>query len=207
MIPVIPQPEPSDFDKNIRQKGYHYLSQNPNPTSKQWNTHAYWREILPELYHAYGGVCAYYGEWFPESSGAGAVEHYKPKSHYPHLAYEWHNYRLASDLVNARKGDFEDVLDPFEIHYGWFQLTFTQLIVKPAPTIDEKISHQILATIKRLKLNDEICIRSRLRWLSKYCDTQFPIPFEALEKDAPFIAYELQRQDLVEKIKTMWLMP
>ena len=45
----------------------------------------------------------------------GTIDHFRPKSKYPKLAFVWSNYRLAGQAINMRKGDSEDVVDPFTV--------------------------------------------------------------------------------------------
>jgi hypothetical protein len=49
----------------------------------------------------------------------------------PDLAYEWSNYRLASQKINSYKGKSTAILDPFHIQPGWFVLNFTNLFIEP----------------------------------------------------------------------------
>jgi hypothetical protein len=59
----------------------------------------------------------------------------------------------------------------------------------------------VQATINRLGLNDENCVKSRLDWLLLYCVGDISLAF--LKQKAPFIAYELRRQNLDYEIKTI----
>ena len=52
------------------------------------------------------------------------MEHFAPKKKHPDHAYIWENYRLVCTVMNSRKRDFENVLDPFEVEDGWFQIQF-----------------------------------------------------------------------------------
>ncbi len=70
-----------------------------------------WR-CLNELYSLYNGICAYACVLIPPVTGGRSVEHFAPKMKHPDYAYEWKNYRLVCSLMNSRKRDFEDVLDP-----------------------------------------------------------------------------------------------
>lgn len=63
--------------------------------------------------------------------------------------------------MNARKRDFEDVLDPFEIEDGWFVLDLSMLQIKPAEHLDAAMRARVEATIERLGLNDQECIDAR----------------------------------------------
>lgn len=200
MIPVVPQPEPAEFDKLVRQRGKNFLSKftTTKPTTKQWTTHAYWNNIQSQFYEAYKGICAYSAHWIPRSDNPN-IDHYIPKSVDSTFAYEWSNYRLACPLVNAFKKDFQDALDPFTIGKDWFILRFPFLVVKPNPSLSEQDYKRVNATIERLKLNDDKFVNVRSSWLKRYCLGE--TNFLGLRKVAPFIAYELERQKLTDEIK------
>jgi hypothetical protein len=132
------------------------------------------------------------------------VEHFKPKRLYPKLAYVWHNYRLVCGRLNGRKGDYEDVLDPFVVEDGWFVIDFSSMQVKPATTLAPARAAAVQATIDRLKLNDDdTCVEARQEWVTQYSKTP-GVPFEMLRRYAPFIAAELQRQGMQESIKAIY---
>lgn len=124
MIHVDENAEPPEFNDRVRRKGRRFLRDYPRPTSKQWRSHSYWREVGPQLHDQYDGICAYSCHWIPYDTGADTVEHFRPKDIYPKQAYEWRNYRLVCATLNGRKGVHEDVLDPFEIQDGWFVIDF-----------------------------------------------------------------------------------
>lgn len=204
MIPVMPQPEPDIFDQRVRVPGKRFLDSlsGSKPTTKQWENHDYWKNIRFPLYNAYGRICAYSAHWIPCGSSVPNVDHYVPKSVKPAIAYEWSNYRLAGALVNALKGNSQDVLDPFTIEIDWFFLGFPSLLLHPNPELLPPIQQQIWKTIDRLRLNDnQTFVEERSAWLEPYC--QGKEEFSVLKKNAPFIAYELERQNLIEDIKTM----
>lgn len=202
MIPVVPQPEPPEFEVKVRRRGKTYLERVPSPTTKDFETHAYWQgECLQWLCDAYGRICAYFALWIPPDVGSPTVDHFKSKVKHPLLAYEWSNYRLSSKTANERKGDAEDVLDPFNIGQNWFLLVFPGLEIIPNRELDDTTQQQVKRTIERLKLNDQKRLKSRAGWVERYCKG---CPFELFRKDAPFIAHELERQGLVERIKEMW---
>lgn len=192
MIPVRRQLEPADFSRRVREPGTAFLRRASHPTT--WKNREYWRHILPDLHGAYGGICAYSAHWIPLDTGTATVDHFIPRSVRPDLAYEWTNYRLSSLLMNARKGYHQDVLDPFELQPDWFVLDFPSLQIKPNPALPASDARRVMDTIERLKLNDETCVGSRYRYVRDFCDGL--IDFAYLRRDAPFIAYELQRQGL-----------
>ena len=74
--------------------------------------------------------------------------------------------------------------------------------MKPNPELPLQDQERVWATIERLQLNDEeTFVAERGAWLEPYCQGQET--FSVLKKYAPFMAYELERQELVEEIKTM----
>lgn len=204
MIHVDEGAEPAEFNNRVRHRGQRFLQDNPQPTAKQWRSHSYWREFGPRLHDQHGGICAYSCHWIPYDTGADTVEHFRPKDIYPGQAYEWRNYRLVCATLNGRKGVHEDVLDPFVIQNGWFVIDFPSMLVKPHSDLEPALSQSVQATIDRLGLNDEgTCLKSRVKWLSDYCGPN-GIPFDYLRRHAPFIAAELERQDLTVTIREIF---
>lgn len=200
MIPITQKPEPGDFESKVRSKGASFLRNVPQP--KVWDNREYWRESLEDLYTSYNQICAYSAQWIPWIEGTPTVDHFIPKSAKPELAYEWNNFRLSCQKMNSRKWTFQDVLDPFKIQNGWFILDFPSLLIKVSPDLEDPVKSQVKNTIKRLKLNDDdSCVKHRQDWLTQYCKGKFK--FEFLKETAPFIAYELERQNLVESIASI----
>jgi hypothetical protein len=192
MLPVSPQPEPLDFDKNVRVKGLDFLRSTPAPTENQWGNHSYWRNALDDLKKAYKQVCAYCAHWIPHSTGQASVDHFVPKSVDPLLAYEWSNFRYVSARFNSRKGT-RQILDPFLIEYDWFFLDLDTFLIKQNPQLDEAISQKVIDTIKTLRLNDDAeLVAERQQWCVEYWSGE--ISFKHLQERFPFIAYEIQRQ-------------
>ena len=206
MIRVPPKPEPKAFQNLVREPGQRFLTETPHPTSRQWGRHRYWREILRLLYDAYDGVCAYSCHWISFDTGADSVEHFIPKSAKPKLAYEWSNYRLVCGRLNGRKRNFRDVLDPFRVKNGWFVIDFPSLQVEPSRHLSPKRRARVQATIDRLKLNDEgTCLKNRAEYVKDYCLGHIDFPY--LRRKAPFLALELRRQRLLNRIKDMMSYP
>jgi hypothetical protein len=195
VIPVVPQDEPADFHEKVRARGLQFLSTVEGQV--KWDSHEYWRDAIPDLRKAYRSVCAYLAHWIPSDTGSATVDHFIPVSAHPELAYEWANYRLACCAANSRKWKHQDVLDPFSIEYGWFTLDLLSLMVSPGTDIGDELTTQVMATIKRLGLNHESVTQGRLHWLRFFCATQ---NLALLREWAPFIAHELERQNLVDVI-------
>ena len=65
----------------------------PVPSDSRWVT------FLPNLRSVFSGSCAYCEEWC-----RGEVEHFRPRSQFPELVYEWSNLLLACHDCNHAKG-------------------------------------------------------------------------------------------------------
>lgn len=198
MIPISIQPEPEDFEQKVREPGYAFLEKHPHPTKKQWEKNAYWQRALDEVYDLYGGICAYCCEWIAPTTGDPTVDHFRPKSIHYHEAYEWSNFRLACLRFNRWKREYQDIIDPFTVGIDWFQLQFPSLQVLPNPELPLDEKNRVIETIKRLRLNHNLCIRSRKRWIMSFSSGN--INFIFLCKNAPFIARELERQGYRDRI-------
>jgi len=197
MIHVEKQPEPDNFDERVRKRGQTFRSKIPNPGNSEWKNKEYWREAIPDLRKAYSGICAYCCVWIPRTTGNSSVDHFIPRSVAPHLAYEWDNFRLASATMNSRKSRSTDIIDPFLVEDGWFQLVFPEMLVIPNLQLPENIKKQVIKTINDiLDLNDETLIEERFEFLQQFCYT--PIRLPDLKRSAPFIAIEIERQQLTK---------
>jgi len=196
MIPVQPQPEPEDFPERVRTPGAAFLKQVPHPTTKQWKGKEYWRRALPNMHTSYNGICVYSAHWISPVTGGHSIDHFAPRVSRPDLAYEWSNFRYASSKFNARKG-IHTILDPFQLEPDWFILDFDSFLVKPNPNLVPEQKAAVRNAIDILKLNDdEDCVELRqdcVGWLRTG-----EISFTHLQRIAPFIAHELQRQGRVE---------
>ena len=204
MIPIKPQPEPDDFDEKVRKEGKYFLSKVPNPKTKDWKNRDYWRRSLRDLYDACNHICAYSAQWIPYDTGSPAVDHFIPKTVKPELAYEWDNFRLICSKINTNKGIKKEIIDPFFLPADSFILDFPSMLIKPNSNLLEPLKERVVYTIKELKLNEETWELGRSDKLIDYCNQVYP--FDYLKRRYPFIAYELERQGLVEVDKIAKIM-
>jgi hypothetical protein len=215
MIPVVKQPAPANFTEKVTEKANAFLNENPCPGVREIYSRPYWRKVLDQLHQSYKKVCAYSALWCPLDMAT--VDHFIPVSVLIHidpgLAYDWDNFRLASRSMNCEKHTFRDVVDPFLIEYGWFVMDFPSLVVKSSAGLAPDNREKVEATIRRLKLNEkEKYIEYRREFLGDYCKLcaesgSIKPALEHLEKKAPFIAYELKRQELTQRIIHMMKYP
>jgi hypothetical protein len=69
------------------------------------------------------------------------------------------------------------------------------LQVLPNPALEPEIHRKVEATILRLGLRDPLSIKSKKRWVIPFC--QGELSFDFLKKNAPFIAFEIERQGIL----------
>lgn len=214
MIRVELQPEPDDFDAKVRQPGLSAMAEltgrspaieRPGPRRSKKADRVedlrhddlppFWRHCLPQLAEAYRHVCGYFCHYVEPITGNGTADHYVPKSLDPRRAYDWGNYRFACARMNARKGTAREVLDPFEVRDGWFQLELVRFQLHAAPGLSPEVEARIDTTIRLLGLNDEACKRTRAEWCEAYWTGDLSLPY--LERKFPLLARELHRQGRV----------
>ena len=207
MIPVTPAAEPADFERTVRQPGLRAIAELVGEASQRGagkpfdqvaesknmipaaSFSPYWREALDDLQAAYDRVCAYL---CVRISTDPSVDHYVAKSRRGDLVYEWSNYRLACAAMNSYKGEYGDVLDPFELQDGWCALELVEFQVVPGAGLADSDVDLVQATIRRLHLNVPRFCRIRAefaeaRWSGEITD-------EYLARHSPFVARELSRQ-------------
>jgi hypothetical protein len=138
----------------------------------------------------------------PRATATATIDHFKPKSTHQELAYEWSNFRLASQQVNTNKGDHEDVLDPFEIENGWFALDIGTFEIRPSPDLDDARRPGVERTISVLRLNEPTFRKAREEYHDRYHGLSDPVggrpkeplPLWWLREECPYVAQELQSQ-------------
>ncbi|MGE8049875.1 hypothetical protein ACQKPT_16435 [Pseudomonas monteilii] len=214
MIPVVLAEEPKNFDEKVRKPGLlaiaEMVGESGLPARKgpkraviaarredipSDKFPSFWTEALPELRTAYRHVCGYMSFYIEPITGAASVDHMLAKSACWNEVYEWKNYRLACSLMNSRKKDYVDVLDPFEVGAEWFHIELVGYQVIARADLDPAVKAQVDATIKRLKLNDSDCLVLREAYANDYFEGE--ITFGYLSRRAPFLAHELERQGKV----------
>jgi len=201
MIPVKEQPEPADFDEDVRKKGQKWLQDKKIPANqavpKGTTLSPYWRKCLDDLYDAYDQTCAYLCVFLERAVGAVTTEHFVAKSQEAGLAYEWSNFRLACSMINSRKGVFQDVLDPFEIQPNMFRLELITGRIYASPELSPGDCDAVNDTIGRLKLDGAMNRAMRTRHYGDYIDREITESY--LKRMSPFVWHEASRQDLLRE--------
>ena len=211
MIRVHLAPEPADFNEKVRQPGLRAIAElvgEPSDRPRRGRPRQkvadrredipaaalppLWAHALADLLQGYSRLCAYLCLYIPRGTGAPSVDHMLPKSLAWDRVYAWDNYRLASAWMNARKGAARDVLDPFEVEDGWFELELCEFQVRPAPGLPPDTSTRVVLTIDRLGLADPECCRARREYVEEYLSGHVDLDY--LRRHSPFVYRELKRQ-------------
>jgi hypothetical protein len=123
----------------------------------------------------------------------GTVDHYISVAARPDLAYEWSNYRFASDLMNRIKAGADDsVLDPYEIGEGWFEILLPSMQMVVTDRVPPHLKRKAVFTLERLRLaHDERLIRWRRSVYEEYLKGSLTL--EGLRKFAPLISRAVEK--------------
>ncbi len=146
-----PPKELEELNKNF-QKRY---NQEVN-MSKQWSSikPSLKKEIVQKLKEMYGGKCAYCEDNIGTTSFAN-IEHFKPKSKFPLLCYEYNNMNYACQVCNTNKLEKfnEKMINPSKDNPE----KHIKFIAEKAVAKDERGEYMI----NILKLNDNARTESR----------------------------------------------
>lgn len=198
MIPVTLQPEPTDFDTEVRQKGHAWLGArgialNSAPP-KASKLPSYWSRSNKQLWEAYSGICGYLAIFFEWGTGASSTDHFIAKSLNAGDAYEWSNYRLSCLGPNRNKNKFDDVLDPIGLASNIFVINFASGKITPNPILSPAQKSAARKTIRRLKLDSPDINKMRAQHYSDYLTGDCSLNF--LLRKSPFVHAEIVRQGL-----------
>lgn len=83
----------------------------PKPTKDAALVHYRHQDIKDILFSTTSNKCAFC-ESFPADSGNIEVEHFNPKSLYPHQAFEWTNFLPSCRKCNGAKDDHDTLSEP-----------------------------------------------------------------------------------------------
>ena len=88
-------PEPLGFDERVRKPGNAWLAENPGAERPR----DLWSPFRAVLAEGFANRCGYTALHEP----VGTVDHFASTRERPALAYEWSNYRFASQWINSSK--------------------------------------------------------------------------------------------------------
>lgn len=200
MIPVdkaVLTPEPAKFDAECRKRGNTWLAANPKASRKAKRPRDFWSPFRSELASRFSDLCAYGALYAP----AGTVDHFEPVDADESKAYEWSNYRFAFGWINSSKSKAVDVLDPFVVGPGWFEIQLPSLqLIARKDRIPPHLHSLAETTLRNLHLrDDERILRPRRKWLEMYENHRLDLA--GLREVAPQIAEAVVRENWPRKPK------
>lgn len=127
-----------------------------------------WRRFHDDLVATFFGHCGYC-----EEISRGEIDHFRPKSRFPELVYEWSNWVFACHDCNSFKGEkwpSDGFVDPCarsriarpEIYFSFDTLTGE---VIPNEGITPGRRTRAMRMINDLRLNEDHHLRKRSQWL------------------------------------------
>ncbi|HOZ49971.1 MAG TPA: hypothetical protein PLO37_23585 [Candidatus Hydrogenedentes bacterium] len=181
MIHVDPVPEPAAFDADVRQVGNAWLGKHPTGQPP-----SLWRDFSAALAEGFHDLCGYGAMYEPR----GTIDHFISIKEARCLAYEWNNYRYASQWINSSKQQGRSgacrVLDPYEVQHDWFEVLLPSLQMTVTDRIPSDLRARAEYTLDRLHLrDDERILRQRQHWMKEYEKTG---DIGILERNAPLLA-------------------
>ena len=192
MMPSTPGKEPSLFQQRCRDRGLLWLRK--NPTAKR--PRDYWSPFRNKLADAAHNLCSYSGMYEP----VGTVDHFIPVSKSIEASYDWSNYRFCTGIINSAKGNRVDILDPFAIKAGWFEIQLPSLQLATTEKIPVALRAKAEATMLALGLrDDETILRQRRAWMQLYEEKK--ITLDGLDVLAPLLAIAIRKATQSSKPK------
>lgn len=193
MIPV-PNPidEPEDFEDECRQAGNEWLAKNPDCKRPR----DFWSPFRKALADGFSSRCGYGAMWV----SSGTVDHFVSCNEDKTQAYQWSNYRYVEGWVNSSKKNKNsaDILDPFDVQAGWFEILLPSMQMVLTDTVPDKFRSRAEYTLSEFPLrDDERILRTRREWYRMYQDGEMTL--EGLRKKAPLIAAAVEKQAAKEK--------
>ncbi len=153
--------------------------------------HPYWLPFRAALADGFGQLCAYCAMYEP----VGTVDHFVSWDEDRTKAYEWSNYRFASQWINSSKQSLRshEVLDPFVVDDAWFEVLLPSLQLVATDSLPPALRERAETMLTRLHLrDDERVLRQRREWYRMYRENELTL--EGLRKKAPLIARAVDRQ-------------
>ncbi len=185
MIRVARVAAPTEFRLRCRTPGEAWLAANPDAKRPR----DYWSQFKPHLADGFSNRCGYSAMYEP----VGSVDHFKSWDNHPELAYDWTNFRYAAEWMNKSKQTAdEDVLDPYEVQEGWFEITLPDLQLRVTDRVPAARRARATYTLTRLHLrDDERVIRQRRQWYEMFQTGKLSI--DGLALVAPLIAAAVRK--------------
>ena len=138
---------------------YYRDESGPRPNDSRW------RDFREALEQRFFGLCAYC-----EESCGGHIDHFRPKSRFPELVYEWTNWLFACPECNQAKGDKwpeQGYVDPCaeldsDRPENFFDFDTRMGYIRPRAGLSASQREMALRMIEDIKLNESHHVDHRL---------------------------------------------
>jgi uncharacterized protein (TIGR02646 family) len=131
--------------------------------------------LLPLLRNMTAGHCSFCDAFPLEGQSNEPIEHFRPKSVFPLLAYTWSNLYYCCEKCQSSKGekwpDDVDVIAPDDPGYrwsDWFEFDYTNGQLRPNKFANELAQNRAAETIKLYGLGLAERARRRILELKKW---------------------------------------
>lgn len=141
---------------------YYRNNSGRKPTDSQW------RKLINDLKSPFHGNCGYC-----ETQCRGEVDHFRPKSRFPELVYDWSNWIFSCHDCNHAKLDNwpgRGYVDPSARSRSarpdrFFDFDIGTGMIMPKSNLSAGRHRKAINTIQYFKLNDLHHIKRRITWL------------------------------------------
>lgn len=157
MIHVARHPPPERFERDVRDPGLRWLENDNNRNRNRPRN--FWKHCRDDLEREFESRCGYAATWIPSGQTDHFVSWNRCKGcNEHHRAYEWENLRWIAPELNSLKSD-HDLLDPFEVQDGWFEIHLPSLRLRMTDAIPAERREMAAATLRVLKLESGSLVR------------------------------------------------
>ncbi|MEZ4657478.1 MAG: retron system putative HNH endonuclease [Caldilineaceae bacterium] len=170
-------PQPDFLREKYKKWGHEHKSRrDADPSASfQWKTY-FGQRVNVLIMQAFGKLaehCAFCDGYPLGPTSLQTIEHFRPVSHYPRLAYVWHNLFPCCDRCqNTKRNRFDrrllkpDADDYIFEHY--FLVNYKTGEIEVNPTVSEIDQHRAQITIELYGLNEHGRPQSRLLEYRKF---------------------------------------
>jgi uncharacterized protein (TIGR02646 family) len=132
-----------------------------DPSAEFWWPKQVNQRLLPELLAMTQAHCAYCDGWPMDATGQPTIDHFRPKSRYPHLAFAWGNLFPSCDRCQGSNGKGDEwneaLLKPDDLDYSFERYFVYDMVsgwLEPNPAASAPDYERALVTIDLLGLNE-----------------------------------------------------
>lgn len=148
------------------------LARQENPSfSFSWRSKACYQTLRHVLFSMTQGRCSFC-DGSVGSESRETIEHFRPKSLFPDLAYTWTNLFICCDVCQGKGDSFDELLlKPDELDYSftrYFINNYKTGALEPNPAASEADQKRAETTLKLYQLNKETRKLFRIRELKRF---------------------------------------